>query len=273
IQTTDGDKVTLSSDMTFEAAAVTYQELGRTDTRYSESQAQINSAGAYRNLELTIEGHLDEQEKKEVKMVLTRLFKMIKDFMTGRGATDDKQSLANLSTISDVKAEVDMRASLTVASQTSAKYMSETPLQTKPVSQQPRVSHQPEGSDHIDKLTDRMIGVVKDSGVAPSKILDRFNRQISKLSRLFINGGAVIGHGLELRRRILQNFVSKLREWMAENEPETSTHKKAETEKAALPDQSDNLKTTVVFSHTSLNAARQDIHLAFEYSSADQHET
>jgi len=40
IQTADGDKVTLSSDIKFESTAVTYEELGRTSSSYSKSQVQ-----------------------------------------------------------------------------------------------------------------------------------------------------------------------------------------------------------------------------------------
>ena len=56
IQTADGDKVTLSSDIKFESSAVTYEELGRTSASYSKSQGQIISANATSKLELTVEG-------------------------------------------------------------------------------------------------------------------------------------------------------------------------------------------------------------------------
>lgn len=273
IQTTDGDKVTLSSDITFEVAAVTYQELSRTNSSYRESQGQIVSASVNRNLELTIEGHLDDQEKKEVKMVLINLFKMIKDFISGKESTDEKQSFANLTAISGVKAEVDMSAGLTVAAQASANYISQTPLEAKPEIQQAHASLEPAVSDRMEQLTDRMMGVVKDSGIDPSKILNRLNRRFSKLSDPFINAGPALWHGMRLRRRILENFIGKLKKWMAENETETGVQKQAEAEKAAVPGHSANLETTAAFSQSTLNTARQDIHFAFEYSNADQYPT
>jgi hypothetical protein len=79
IQTADGDKVTLSSDITFESSAIVYEKQGQTSTRYRQSQGQIVSATASSTLELTVEGTLDEQEKKEIKAVLMNLFKMVKD--------------------------------------------------------------------------------------------------------------------------------------------------------------------------------------------------
>jgi hypothetical protein len=76
IRTADGDKVTLSSDINFESSAVTYEKLGRTGTGYSVSRGQIVSVNASSNLELTVEGSLDELERKEIKAVLANLFKM-----------------------------------------------------------------------------------------------------------------------------------------------------------------------------------------------------
>jgi len=87
IQTADGDKVILSSNIKFESSAVTYEELGRTKSSYSKSRGQIISANASSNLELTVEGTLDEQEKKEIKEVLMTIFKMVKDFETAEQTT------------------------------------------------------------------------------------------------------------------------------------------------------------------------------------------
>ncbi|MFC1881280.1 hypothetical protein ACFL2S_07280 [Thermodesulfobacteriota bacterium] len=102
IQTADGDKVTLSSDIKFESSAVTYEELGRTSTSYNRSQGHIISANANSKLELTVEGTLGEQEKKEIKEVLENLFKMVKDFITGKADTEETHNFANLTTISEV---------------------------------------------------------------------------------------------------------------------------------------------------------------------------
>ena len=98
IQTADGDKVTLSSDIKFESSAIVYEKLGQTSTGYSRSQGQIVSANASSELELTVEGTLDEQEKKEIKAVLMNLFKMVKDFLSGNAGTDTEevQNVADL---------------------------------------------------------------------------------------------------------------------------------------------------------------------------------
>ena len=189
IQTADGDKVTLSSDIKFESTAVTYDELGRTGSSYSRSQAQIVSASATSRLELTIEGTLDEQEKREIKEVLTNLFKMVKDYITGKAGTEEIQNFGNLTTISGVKADFDSHASITTAAQFSANHVARTAVADTPIGLEAQTANRPAVSKRVDKLTDRMIGFVKDSGVEPSKILNWLNRRLSRFSRNFMNAG------------------------------------------------------------------------------------
>ena len=188
IQTADGDKVTLSSDITFESSAIVYEKQGQTSTSYSQSQGQIISATANSKLELTVEGTLDEQEKKEIKAVLMNLFKMVKDFLSGNAGTDTEevQNVADLTTISKVNAEFDIKTNVTIAAQSYAKHVVQTPVEEKPAIQKVETSNIPAVSNRVDKLTDRMIERVKESGVEPSKILDRLDRRLARFSRNFM---------------------------------------------------------------------------------------
>jgi len=161
IQTADGDRVTLSSDIRFESSAVTYEELGRTSAGYNRSQGQIISANAGSKLELTVEGTLDEQEKREIKAVLMNIFKMVKDFIAGKTDTEESRNFASLKTISGVKAEFDINASVTTASQFSARQVAQVPIEQKPAIQEVKTAHRPAVSERVNKLTDRMIRLVK----------------------------------------------------------------------------------------------------------------
>lgn len=270
IQTADGDKVTLSSDIKFESSAVTYEELGRTSTRYNQSQGHIISANAHSKLELTVEGTLDEQEKKEIKEVLESLFKMVKDFITGKTDTEETRNFANLTTISEVKAEFDINASITTASQFSAKQVAQTPVEQKPAIQEVKTANRPAVSERVDKLTDRMIRFVKDSDIEPSRILKRLNRRLSRLSDKFANTRWAGGHKLGLRRQILEDFARKLKELSAENEAEINNKEKADPQKAANLNAPTMVETTASVSETSLNVASQNFHFEVEYSVADE---
>ena len=261
IQTADGDKVTLSSDIKFESSAIVYEKQGQTSTSYSQSQGQIISATATSEFELTVEGTLDEQEKKEIKEVLMNLFKMVKDFITGNGATDaeEAQNFADLTTISKVNAEFDIKTSVTVAAQSYAKHVAQTPVEEKPTIQEVAASNPPAVSKRVDKLTDRMIERVKDSGVEPSKILDRLNRRLSRFSRKIMHAGPAGRHKRGIMQAIMEDFARKLRELSAEND----------AEKADNINDYAAVETTYSTTETNLNAASQELHFEVEYSVAD----
>lgn len=270
IQTADGDKVTLSSNIKFESSAIVYDELGLTSTNSSESRGLIISADAASKLELTVEGTLDEQEKKEIKEVLLNLFAMVKDFLTGKAATNTEatQNFADLTTISEVRAEFDIKAGVTIAAESSTKHIVQTPVEEKPTLREVETANLPAVSKSVDKLTDRMIGFVKDSGVKPSKILSWLNRRHSKFSRNFMNAGPARWYKMRLRQEIMEDFAKKLKKLLDENEAEINKEEHTDAEKA------DNLngpaiaETTSSFSETILNLASQDFHFEIEYSVA-----
>ena len=270
IQTADGDKVTLSSDITFESSAIVYEKIGQTSASYSQSQGQIISASASSKLELTVEGTLDEQEKKEIKAVLMNLFKMVKDFITGHAAadTEEVQNFADLTTISKVNAEFDIRTNITVAAQSYAKHVAQTPVEEKPAIQKVETSNIPAVSNRVDNLTDRMIERVKDSGVEQSKILNRLDRRLAKFSRNFMHAGPAGWHKMRMIKEIMEDFARKLRKLSAENDAGINKEL-ADAEEAANTDDYTVVETTSLFTETNLNAASQDFHFEMEYSVAD----
>ena len=270
IQTADGDKVTLSSDIEFESAAIVYQKQGLTNTNYSQLQGQVVSASANSKLELTVEGTLDEQEKKEIKAVLMNLFRMVKDFITGNATTDTEkaQNFSDLTTISKVNAEFDIRTRLTVAAQSYAKHVAQTPVQEKPPIQETQASNIPAVSKRVDKLTDRMIERVKDSGVDPSMILDRLNRRLSRFSRKFRHAGPAGWRKGRMIRAIMEDFARKLKKLSAENDAGIQKEL-AEAAKADNTDDFNAVETTYSSTQTNLNAASQEFHFEVEYSAEE----
>lgn len=270
IQTADGDKVTLSSDIRFASAAIVYDELGLTGTSSSESQGQIISADAAGELELTVEGTLDEQEKKEIKEVLLNLFAMVRDFLTGKAATETEaaQNFADLTTISKVEAEFDIKAGVTIAAQSSTRHVAQTPVEEKPTLREVKTANPPAVSERMDKLTDRMIDFVKDSGVEPSKILSWFNRRLSRFSRKLMNAGPARWYKMRLRQQIMEDFAEKLKKLSDGNEAEINKKEHADAEKAVNLNGPAIMETTSSASETILNVAGQDFHFEIEYSVA-----
>lgn len=126
----------------------------------------------------------------------------------------------------------------------------------------------PAVSKHDDKLADHMIGLLKDSGIEPSKILYRLNRWLSRLSRNFIYAGPAGWHQIRLIQEIMEDFAGKLRKLSAENEAGINKEL-ADAEKVTNLDEYTVVETTSSFTETNLNAASQDFHLEMEYSLAD----
>ena len=269
IQTADGDKLTLSSDIKFESSAITYEKLGRTSASYDKSQGQMVSASASSKLELTVEGTLDELEKKEIKEVLMNLFKMVNDFIAGKANTEEKNKFAHLTTISEVKAEFDLKTSIATAAQSYANYVAQTPVEEKPVMQEAKTANLPAVPERVEKLTDRMIRFVKDSGVEPSKILKRLNRQLSRRSNKFMNARPRYWHKMRLRQEILEDFARKLEKLSSENQEKINNKEQSGAEKAANLNEPATVETTSSVSETILNIASQDFHFEIEYSVAD----
>ncbi len=269
IQTADGDKLTLSSDIKFESSAITYEELGRTGASYSKSQDQIISAGASSKLELTVEGTLDELEKKEIKEVLMNLFKMVKDFIAGKANTEETNKFADLTTISEVKAEFDFKTSIARAAQSYANTVAQTPVEEKPVMQEVKTANPPAVPERVDKLTDRMIRLVKDSGIEPSKIMKRLNRQLSRRANKFMNARPSHWDKMRLRREILEDFAGKLKTLSSENQEQINNKEQSGAEKAVSLNEPATVETTYSVSETILNIAGQDFHFEIEYSVAD----
>jgi pyruvate-formate lyase-activating enzyme len=270
IQTADGDKLTLSSDIKFASSAITYEELGRTSASLSKSQGQIISAGAASQLELTVEGTLDDQEKKEIKEVLMNLFKMVKDFIAGEPNTEETSKFAHLTTISEVKAEFDIKTSVTTAGQSYANYAAQVPQEEKPVIQEAKIANLPAGAQRVENLTDHMIRFVKDSGIEPSKILKRLNRRLSRGSNKLMVARLPYWHKMRLRQEILEDFAGKLKKLSSENQEKINNIDQSGVEKAAKLNEPATMQTTYSVSEKALSMAGQDLHFEIEYSVADE---
>ena len=270
IQTTDGDKVTLSSDIAFESSAIVYEKIGQTSSAYSHLQGQSLSANASRKLELTVEGTLDEQEKREIKAVLKNLFKMVKNFLTGKSAfdTDEAQKFADLTTISNVKAEFDIKTEVAIAAHSSVQQTVRTPVEERSTMQEKEAANIPLVSKRVDKLTDRMIGLVNDSDIEPSKILERLNSRLSRYSGNLIQAGPAGWHRMRMIKAIMEDFARKLRKLSAEND--VGENKELTDSQTALGADSDPVvETTALSTETVLNVAGREHHFEMEYSAAD----
>ena len=237
IMTEEGDKVTLSSDAYIDASLTTYNSMAQTNSSYVDSKGMLFSFNASRQISVGVEGDLNDKEKKEIKEVIKTIFKMIRGFLSGKTGDMAKtaRKLTDLEEISNVKAEFQQSKTVAMLTTSVEKNTTYSPLPEKeapPNVDTGKSSYSPlsEKEPHlnvdtgksrpvyhpIDRLTDRMVEVVKDSRIKFDKFLEHFERMASWLSRESAQGGPNGLEKLGTIQRILNEFIEKLQSMAGE---------------------------------------------------------
>lgn len=180
IVTKEGDKVTLSADSSFQAAYATYNSGAQINGIYTESRGILRAANVEREISISVEGDLNDEEKKEIDKVVREIFKMMKDFLSGRGDQFAVPDLKNieLETLANVEAKFEVQKTVLEASHLSAR--SET-----------RTSNP--GNDSVgesnplDRLIGRLSESVKNSKLERDKFLNYFDRKPSTLTDEYLH--------------------------------------------------------------------------------------
>lgn len=176
--TQEGDKVTLSADASFEAAYSTYDSQAQINGSYAESSGRLNTAAVEGEVAISVEGDLNEQEQKEIKQVLSEIFTMMRNFLSGRMDDEPATSLKDieLDTLATIEAKFEVKESSLEVDRTSAAYATDSSI--------------PEGESEGDKptvsLIRRMADALKDSKVRPDRFLKHFGHRPGRLSNEFM---------------------------------------------------------------------------------------
>ena len=81
--TAEGDKVTLSANVAFQASYATYNSQGTLNGVTSVSQGESFEASLEREFSISVEGDLDQQELKDIKKAVKNIIKIAKQFFKG----------------------------------------------------------------------------------------------------------------------------------------------------------------------------------------------
>ncbi len=119
IFTAEGDRVTLSSDYHSEAPRLTYQYLAYGNSGVEAEQGQLLGYTEERNIAMTVEGRLNDQEMADIQALLSELGAMLKAFLTGQGegeagVEEPSADLSRYSSLSAFNADFEYSASLQV---------------------------------------------------------------------------------------------------------------------------------------------------------------
>ena len=294
IMTDDKDVVSLSIDSSVRAVALTYDEKARTDSSYSERSGRLVGIDVDRQVELSIEGHLNDQERKEIKQVLKAIFGMVKDFLAGKfgKGLDKAEEFGDLETIANVSAEFEAKDSSAYVSQSVAQEITQvqTPAprreprpsdagQSRPPVVNPEVYAKPmpavsakPAKAPVEVLADKMTEVVKDSGVDPAKIQKPVDEMFGRLMHKFLNEGPFSFRKMRRLSSLMEEFSRKMNTLMNPEKPEAPTLEPFDSEavEQVSPAEIFTVKQSTV--QTKVSIFEQSFSFNFEYSAAEKDE-
>jgi dimeric dUTPase (all-alpha-NTP-PPase superfamily) len=118
--TAEGDRVTLSLESRSSALAVSYTEMYTGPGRVALTQGDLFAGGQERFMNVTVEGDLNEQEKKDLRSVFKALEKMMGHFVSDRlkPMMAKASQLGNLETVAGLDVEMSYSRKVLLAEQT-----------------------------------------------------------------------------------------------------------------------------------------------------------
>jgi hypothetical protein len=114
ITTSEGDKVTISSDARTEAALLTYDHLAFNGAGFDAEEMQLVDLRAESSFELSVEGDLNEQETADIQALLQDIGARLKAFLTGGAPADGAEQAAGAyASIDSFTADIEVHRELT----------------------------------------------------------------------------------------------------------------------------------------------------------------
>ncbi len=120
--TEEGDKVTLSIDTQASAIYAAYGSVDMDDEGFSGEWGEFSGGVFEREIELSVQGDLNKQERREIRKVIKTLNRMMNDFVEGRlnPMAAKAQKLQGLETIESLAVDMSFERQVLVAQQTEA---------------------------------------------------------------------------------------------------------------------------------------------------------
>jgi hypothetical protein len=173
--TKEGDRVTLAFDSSFEAAYATYDRQARMNGADSESRGRLSSVHVAREITLSVEGDLNEEEKKEIKEVVGEIFKMMKNFLSDPGGDPTVSAVKDieLDTLANVEAKFEVSRSVLEVNHMSAEYVRNSLVPAGESDREPR---------SMDRLINRISEAVRNSKAGHDRFLKYFEHRPARMS-------------------------------------------------------------------------------------------
>jgi len=170
---------------------------------YTESRGQLSSISFAREITISIEGDLNAEEKKEIKKILGKIFKMMKNFLSGKHGklTVPAGKDIKLDTLANVEAKFEVTKSALEVKHASAEYVTNSSI---PASESDR------GTRAMDRLIKRMSKAVKDSKVEHDRLLKYFEHSPSRMSAEYVKREPDAREMRKMLRKITAGLFNQL---------------------------------------------------------------
>jgi hypothetical protein len=179
IMTTEGDRVTLSTDSQRQASYSTYSGLARGNGAIAQIQGKSYSMEVNRELSITIEGNLSKQELKDIQKSIKTIDKILHKALSGN--TDHALAMSNkvirMESISSFSASLEIENTVSFEQQT----IVETQTPTTEMTNEIESEGIPPSNDRLSKLTDNIMETLKNQRFNNRQLISPLNEYFSKL--------------------------------------------------------------------------------------------
>ena len=177
--TAEGDKVTISLDSLYEESYSSYNSRGYTNGMITQTQMQTFHSLSNREMSITVEGDLNQEELADIQQVLGKIESLANDFFSGEidEAVAQAVQFDDMGSIVNLQANLDHSYGMSVEQQYMAQTMN-TP--EEPPEAIIKDTNSITG-DSVRTLVDEMTRAVGESKVKPEKMAKALPKFIDRL--------------------------------------------------------------------------------------------
>ena len=179
IITAEGDKVTLSSDSQFQTTYATYEGLVHTKGNSASFHHENIGLEASRAISISVDGNLSKEELKDIDKAVRTIEKIMRDFLSGdiEHAIGRAMKIGKLKSISSLEANLRYERSMCLYQQ----LVKEVAFVPSELGEEITPRGDTVTADHVDKLTNEMIQVVRNSRIRPANLFKPIKKLFSYL--------------------------------------------------------------------------------------------
>ncbi len=209
ILTSEGDRVTISTDSLMEIAYAGYNKTGTVNGQSVSLDLEAIGIYSESSSSISVEGDLNKEELADISKILGKLEELSNDFLNGgnNDITADTLELGDMDSISGLDASIFHSESITIE-QTYALKSSETVSEPLKGTEKPHPHKHEEHKNKIKKMKEDFSNSLKDIKIRPDKLI----KHLSKLMEKLLNedsGDKTLKPKNKIKRLLLSDILNR----------------------------------------------------------------